>query len=99
MNVYLCIILMSAVTYAIRMLPLVLLRHEITNTFVLSFLHYAPYVTLAVMTFPGILYCTDSLTTSLVGFACAVTLTLLKLGLVPTIVFSCIAAYIAQLVF
>ena len=99
MNIYLCIVLMSVVTYAIRMLPLVLLRREITNTFVLSFLHYAPYVTLAVMTFPGILYCTDSLTTSLVGFACAVTLTLLKLGLVPTIVFSCIAAYIAQLVF
>lgn len=98
MNIYLCIILMSAVTYAIRMLPLVLLRREITNTFVLSFLHYAPYVTLAVMTFPGILYCTDSLATSLVGFGCAVTLTLLKLGLVPTIVFSCIAAYIAQLV-
>lgn len=99
MNVYLCIILMSVVTYAIRMLPLLLLRREITNRFLLSFLHYAPYVTLAVMTFPGILYCTDSITTSLVGFACAVTLTLCKLGLVPTIAFSCLAAYIAQLVF
>lgn len=98
MNVYLCIVIMSVVTYTIRMLPLLVLRKEITNRFILSFLHYAPYVTLAVMTFPGILYCTDSLATSLVGFACAVTLTLLKLGLVPTIVFSCIAAYIAQLV-
>ena len=99
MNVYVCIILMSAVTYAIRMLPLLVLRREITNRFLVSFLHYAPYVTLSVMTFPAILYCTDSVTTSLVGFGCAIVLTLCKLGLVPVIAFSCVAAYIAQLVF
>ena len=99
MNVYLCIILMSVVTYAIRMLPLLLLRREIPNRFLLSFLHYAPYVTLAVMTFPGILYCTDSITTSLVGFGAAVLFALLNLGLVPTIAVSCLAAFLAQLVF
>ena len=59
-NVYLYILVMAAVTYAIRMLPLVLIRREITNRFIRSFLYYVPYVTLAVMTFPAILSETGS---------------------------------------
>ena len=53
-NIYLYILVMAAVTYTIRMLPLVLIRKEITNRFIRSFLFYVPYVTLAVMTFPAI---------------------------------------------
>ena len=49
------IAVMAVVTYLIRMIPLVLLKKEITNTWVKSFLYYVPYVTLAVMTFPAIL--------------------------------------------
>ena len=55
------IAVMAVVTYLIRMIPLVLLKKEITNTWVKSFLYYVPYVTLAVMTFPAILEATDSL--------------------------------------
>ena len=51
---------MSAVTLAIRILPLTLIRGEIKNQFVRSFLYYVPYVTLAVMTFPAIVYSTQS---------------------------------------
>ena len=46
---------MSAVTLSIRILPLTLIRREVKNTFLRSFLHYTPYVTLAVMTFPAII--------------------------------------------
>ena len=51
---------MSAVTLAIRILPLTLIRGEIKNRFVKSFLHYVPYVTIAVMTFPAIIDATQS---------------------------------------
>ena len=51
-NVYVYILIMFAVTYTIRVLPLTLIRKPITNRFVRSFLFYVPYVTLAVMTFP-----------------------------------------------
>ena len=51
-NLYMYIFVMAAVTYLIRMLPLTLIRKEIKNTFIKSFLYYVPYVTLAVMTFP-----------------------------------------------
>ncbi len=49
---------MIVVTYAIRVLPLTLIRKRINNKFVRSFLYYVPYVTLAVMTFPAILEAT-----------------------------------------
>ena len=57
---YIYIFIMAAVTYAIRALPLTLIRKPIKNRFLQSFLHYVPYVTLAVMTFPAILTATQS---------------------------------------
>ena len=41
-NVYLYILVMAAVTYLIRVLPLTLIRREIKNTFLRSFLYYVP---------------------------------------------------------
>ena len=49
--VYLYIAVMAIVTYLIRMLPLTLIKKEIKNPFIRSFLYYVPYVTLSVMTF------------------------------------------------
>lgn len=54
-NIYIYIAVMAIVTYAIRVLPLTLIRKEIKNPFIRSFLYYVPYTTLAVMTFPAIL--------------------------------------------
>ncbi len=57
---WLYILTMILTTYAIRALPLTLIRRQITNTFIRSFLYYLPYVTLSVMTFPAILHATDN---------------------------------------
>ncbi|MBR1629173.1 MAG: AzlD domain-containing protein, partial [Lachnospiraceae bacterium] len=46
-NIYIYIFVMAIVTYLIRMLPLVLLKKEITSPFVKSFLYYVPYACLA----------------------------------------------------
>ena len=56
-DVFLYIIVMAVVTYLVRVLPLTLIRKEIKNTFIKSFLYYVPYVTLAVMIFPAIIRC------------------------------------------
>lgn len=58
-NVYIYIAIMAAVSYMIRVLPLTLIRGQIKNRFVQSFLYYVPYVTLAVMTFPAIVEATQ----------------------------------------
>ena len=59
-SVYLYIAVMFGVTYLIRVLPLTLIRKQIKNRFLRSFLYYVPYVTLAVMTFPAIVHATQN---------------------------------------
>ena len=54
------VIVMAVVTYLVRVVPLTLMRKEITNEFFLSFLYYVPYITLAVMTFPAIIESTQT---------------------------------------
>ena len=59
-GIYAYIFTMFAVSFAIRVLPLTLIKKPITNKFIKSFLYYVPYATLAAMTFPTILYATQS---------------------------------------
>ena len=60
MNIWIYILVSAGVSYLIRVTPLVLIRREITNRTLRSFLYYVPYVTLAVMTFPAIVEATQS---------------------------------------
>ena len=71
-NIYLYILVVAGVTYLIRVLPLTLIRREIKNTFLRSFLYYVPYVTLAAMTFPAILHATDSIWSGLAALVVGV---------------------------
>ena len=59
-NIWIYILVSAGVSYLIRATPLVLIRREITNRTLRSFLYYVPYVTLAVMTFPAIMEATQS---------------------------------------
>jgi len=59
-NIWVYILVSAGVSYLIRATPLVLIRREIKNTTLRSFLYYVPYVTLAVMTFPAIVEATQS---------------------------------------
>ena len=60
MNIWMYILVSAGVSYLIRVTPLVLIRLEITNRTLRSFLYYVPYVTLAVMTFPAIMEATQN---------------------------------------
>ncbi len=59
-NIWLYILISAGVSYLIRVTPLALIRREITNRTLRSFLYYVPYVTLAVMTSPAIVEATQS---------------------------------------
>ena len=74
MKLYAYIAVMAVVTYLIRVLPLALIRREITSPFVKSFLYYVPYAALAAMTFPAILHSTGSVISGAAGFAAALVL-------------------------
>lgn len=97
-NVYFAILLMALVTYIIRVLPLVLIRREITNRFVRSFLYYVPYVTLAVMTFPAILLATNVIWSALAALLVAVVLSLLRCKLPVVALAACVTVFLVELI-
>ena len=92
------IAVMAVVTWLIRALPLTLFRKEITNRFVRSFLYYVPYVTLAVMVFPGILYVTDSIGSAVAGFIAALVLAWFRRSLITVALAACAVVFLAELV-
>ena len=97
-NIVLAILLMAGVTYLIRVLPLVLIRREIKNRTVCSFLHYVPYVTLSVMTFPAILWATNVIWSAIAALAVAVVLSLRGCKLPVVAACACVAVFLVELI-
>ena len=95
-NIWLYILVMAAVTYLIRMAPLVLIRREITNRTVRSFLHYVPYVTLSVMTFPAILEATQTPWSGLAALAVGIAMAWLGRSLFQVAVGSCLVVLVVE---
>ena len=95
-NIYIYILVMAGVSYLIRMLPLTLIQKEIKNTFIKSFLYYVPYACLTAMTFPAILYATDSPISAFAGLVVAVIFALKEKSLVTVACFSCIAVFVME---
>lgn len=96
-NVFVYIACMAAVTYLIRALPLTLMKKEIKNKTVKSFLYYVPYVTLAVMTFPSILTATQSPIAAVAALVVAMVLAYFGRGLFFVAVSACITVFIVEL--
>ena len=88
---------MAAVTYLIRVLPLTLIRKEIKNTFIRSFLYYVPYVTLAVMTFPAIISATESPIAAFISFVVAMVLAWMGASLFQVAVVACVVVFVIEL--
>lgn len=97
-NIWIYLLIMAVVTYLIRMLPLTLIRKEIKNKTVRSFLYYVPYVTLAVMTFPAIISATGNQWTGIAGFATALVMAYKGQGLFKVSVAACVVVLILELV-
>ena len=97
-NVYLYILVMAAVTFLIRALPLALLRKKITNRFFKSFLYYVPFVTLSVMTFPAILYSTGSVYSAAIGFAVALIAAYISESLPIVSIAACLSVLISEFI-
>lgn len=95
-NVYIYIFAAFAVSYLIRVLPLTLIRKQIKNNFIRSFLYYVPYVTLSVMTFPAIVNATDSSLAGIAALAGGILLAFLGAGLFPVSCACCVIAFVTS---
>ena len=96
MNTYLYIAVMALTTYAIRVLPLTLIRKPIQSRFLRSFLYYVPYVTLAVMTFPAITTATDSPLAGACAMVAGIVAAWFGLGLLPVAALCCGCVFLMQ---
>lgn len=96
-NIYLALFVMAATTYVVRALPLTLLKKEIKNRTVRSFLYYVPYVSLSVMTFPAILSATASLWSALAGLLVAVVIAWVDGNLFRVSIGACMAVFFVEL--
>ena len=96
-RIYLYILVMAGVTYLIRVLPLTLIRKEIKNTYIRSFLYYVPYVTLSVMTFPAILTATASVWSAVIALVIAIFLAYRGKSLFVVSLAACAAVFLTDL--
>ena len=93
---YVYILGMALISFLIRALPLTLIRRPIENRLIRSFLHYVPYVTLAVMTFPAILQVTEHTGAGLAALLLGLTMAWFGAGLFPVAVSCCAIVFILE---
>lgn len=95
-NVYIYIAVMAIVTYLIRTLPLTLVRREIKNVYIRSFLYYVPYVTLSVMTFPSMMDATGSQWSGLAALITGIVLAWRGASLFKVAVAACAVVFVLE---
>ena len=97
-SIWIYLLVMATVSFIIRVLPVTLIRRQIKNRFIRSFLYYLPYATLAVMTFPAILSISENLWCGAAAFAASLVTAWLTKNLFLSAVLGCAAAFLAILI-
>ena len=92
------ILVAAAVSLAVRALPLTLIRRQIKNRFIRSFLFYVPYVTLAVMTFPAMIDEAANPAAGIAALAAGTAAAWFGAGLFPVAILTCVVEYVAGLI-
>lgn len=95
-NVYIYILIAAVVSFLIRILPLTLIRRQITQPFLRSFLYYVPYVTLAVMTFPAMVTAAQYPLAGVAALIVGVILAWFGAGLFPVAISCCVSVFLVE---
>lgn len=95
---FICLAIMSVTTYLIRLLPLILIKRKITNTFIKSFIYYVPYVVLTVMTFPTVMYATGNVISGILALFVCMFLAYFERGMVVVALGGAATALISECV-
>ncbi len=98
-NFIIYLAVMFGITYIIRVVPLLLIRKEIKNRFIRSFLQYIPYTVLGAMTFPAIFHAVGNTAAGIGAAIAGITLAFLGRGLCTVAAGTAAAAYILMLIF
>ncbi|MBR3078712.1 MAG: AzlD domain-containing protein [Prevotella sp.] len=93
-SIVVCILLAIITTNLIRVVPMLLIKGQISNRFLRSFLYYVPYVTLAVMTFPSMTQTTMSPLSGIVALIVGIVAAWRRMGLFPVAAVCCAIVYL-----
>ena len=93
-SIVVCILLAIITTNLIRVTPMLLIKGQIGNRFLRSFLYYVPYVTLAVMTFPSMTQTTMSPLSGIVALIVGIVAAWRRMGLFPVAAICCAIVYL-----
>jgi Branched-chain amino acid transport protein (AzlD). len=93
-SILIYILLAIVITNLIRVTPMVLIKGELHNRFVRSFLYYVPYVTLAVMTFPDMIMATPTPLPGIIALLAGIIAAWFRLGLFPVAAICCVIVYL-----
>ena len=97
-NIYIYIIVMALTVFAIRVLPLTIIRRPIRSRFIRDFLYYVPYVTLSVMTFPAIIDATSKPLAGLIALLIGIWGAYMEQGLFKVTLLCCISVLILEFI-
>ncbi len=91
------ILVIAGVTFLVRAVPFLLIRRPVRSPRLRAFLDYVPYVTLAAMTFPDMVFATGNWQSGLAAFAAAGIVAWRKGGLIPVTAAACLAVLVLEL--
>ncbi len=91
------ILAVGAASYALRALPLALLRKPLRSPRLVAFIERLPYAILAAMVIPDVFSSTGNTTSSVAGFAAALVLALLGRSLPIVAAVAALTALLASL--
>ena len=98
-SIFIYILIAAVVSLLIRALPTTLLRRQITNRFVRSFLYYVPYVTLSVMTFPAITEATKNPAAGYAALLAGIIVAWFRKNLFETAIVCCLTVLMVEFFF
>ena len=94
---FILLAVMAVTTYLVRAIPFTLFRKKIRNKKIKAFFDYIPYTVLSAMTFPAILYSTNSLLSAAAGAVMALILSYKGKSLLVVAIATCAAAFAVSL--
>ncbi len=97
-SIFIYILIAALVSLLIRALPTTILRKQITNRFVRSFLYYVPYVTLSVMTFPAITEATKNPVAGYVALIVGIVVAWFRKNLFETAIMCCLSVLVMEFI-
>lgn len=91
--------IMASITYALRVLPITLIRKKVKSPYLNAFLNYVPFAILGALTIPDVFYSTSDMTAAILGTAVALIVAYFGRGLLTVTVAAIVTVLVYGLIF